>query len=248
MLLSRVVIDSSARNAARYPSASDFEVDLTDMDLDGVSEVRLVHASVPFPEPHVTRGRDLLFIAGGNQAACRLTRGTYASTAQLCGELSQALRRDMGPGFSANQTSLGRVAIQSFTDFAVQTGVVRTGRDGFPTKEPLTGSAAAVPAAAVGNRFVAVAHHAPLANRDEVAVVRISNVCGVKSSQQHFDRSFAVLHSAGATDPLPNVHSSNPPCALRTLRVRLLRRDGQPFDTDGRDVTLHLDVVRRKGV
>lgn len=262
LLLSRVVIDSSGRNADRFPRSNDFETDLSYLDLDDVVEIRLVYASLPFPEPHVTRGRDLLYIDGGKDgpgATCRLTRGSYANAAQLARELTLSLRRDMGPGFSAYTTRLGRIAIASFTPFTLRTtGPVKT-RDtiGFPESVPLTGSAAAVLGYAVqgadqlalpvGNRFFAIAENAPLARVDEVAIVRVSNVCGVKSQTPAFDRAFAVLHNGREIDPLPNVHANDPPrTTIKTLRIQLVRRDGLPFDTDGRDLTLHLDVVKGK--
>lgn len=261
-LLSRVVIDSSGRNADRFPRADDFETDVSHLDLDDVMEIRLVYVSIPFPEPHVARGRDLLHIDGGKDgpgAACRLTRGSYSNAAQLARELTLSLRRDMGPGFSANTTRLGRIAIEAFVPFTLRTTAAAKARDalGFPESVPLPGSAATVlgfavsgadqPALPAGNRYLALAENAPLARSDEVAILRISDVCGVKSQTPAFDRAFAVLHNGHAADPLPCVHAYDPPrTTIKTLRIRLVRRDGQPFDTDGRDLTLHLDVVKGK--
>lgn len=258
MLLSRVVIDSSARNPDRFPSSNDFETDVSHLYLDDIVEIRLVYASVPLPEPHVSRGRDLLYLDGGASPTVKLTRGKYDSAAHLCRELTLSLRRDAGPGFTAYVTRQGRVAIASFTPFTVNTTSPFKSKDskGFAQAVPLTGSAASVlgfaigapqPALPVENRFFAIAEHAPLNKVDEVAIVRISHVCGVKSNSLPFDRAFAVLHGGREIDPLPTVHANEPPRVnLSTLRVQIQRRDGTPFDMDGRDMTLHLDVVKQK--
>jgi len=260
MLLSRVVVDSSSRNATRFPSAADFELDLSSLELTDVVELRLVHAALPFPEPHFTAGRDALHVDGGDAPVCLLPRGSYTNAVALCSELSEALRRDMGPGFSAYATRHGRVALSSFTPFTVLTvsPVQASDGRGFPVYPPLPASASAVlgfanrtggqVALPVGNQFVAVADNTPLSRVDDVAIVRLSDACAVKSDAPSFDRAFAVLHGdTRVADAPPTVHSNDPArSTLRTLRVRLQRRDGSQFDTDGRDVTLHLDVVRVK--
>ena len=255
MLSSRVVIDSSARNADRFPDSNDFEADLADLDLDDVVEVRLVYAAIPAPEPHLTRGRNLLHI---NDSICRLPRGSFPNSAALCREITPCLRRDLGPGFSAYPTRLGRVGVVSFTPFTLKTtaDVASKDRRGFAVSVPLVGSAASVlgftvgkpqHALAVGNKYHVIADNTALSKVDEVAIIRISNVCGVKSNAGAFDRAFAVLHNGRELDPLPSVHVNDPPrVAIKSLRIKVVRRDGTPYDTDGRDLTLHLDILKGK--
>ena len=259
MLKYRVVVDSSVRNISRFPKANDFQTDVSALDLVDVVEVCLVYASVPFPEPDITTSRNLLYITGGNSPTCALTRGTYVNAAQLCRELSMSLRRDMGPGFSATTSRLGRVTVASFTPFTITTTSATqttTDSNGFSQSVPLPGSAASVlgfavgaPQAAVqaGNKYYAVADNACLSRVDQVAVIRVNEICGVQSTAPVFDRSFAVMHNGREIDPLPTVHANDPSrVAIRTLRVRLLRRDGSLFDTDGRNMTLHLDFIVNK--
>jgi len=259
MLLSRVVIDSAVRNVERFPSANEFETDVSDLYLQEIVEVRLVYANIPFPEPHVTRGRNALYLTGGASPACILTSGEYSSVLQLCSELTLSLRRDAGPGFYAYPTHLGRVAIASFTPFTVNTVSTTQIRDalGFPQNAPLQGSAASVlgfaptpggqAALAVGSKYLAMGTHPPLSQVDQVAIVRVTDACAIKSSSRAFDRAFAVLHNGRDLDPLPSVHVNDPArVTLKKLRIRLERRDGELFDTDGRDFTLHLDFVKWK--
>ena len=253
MLVSRVVIDSSGRNANRYPDANDFEIDLSELSLDDVIELRLVYAALPTPEPHLTRGRNLIYI---NDKVCNLTRGMYAHSTALCRELTLCLRRDLGPAFFVYPTNLGRVGLQSFTPFTVKTtGDIKSkDRRGFTESVPLVGSAASIlgftigppqQAIHVGNKYFAIADNTALSTVDEVVIVRISNVCGIKSNATPFDRAFAVLHHGRALDPLPTTHANDPPrVSIKSLRIKLVRRDGTPYDTDGKDLTLHLDIVK----
>ena len=262
-VVSRVVIDSSVRNPERFPSSNEFETDVSDLYLQEIVQVRLAYANVPFPEPHVTRGRNLLYLSGAASPACILTCGEYTSVLQLCRELTLSLRRDSGPGFYAYPTHLGRVTIASFTPFTIHTVSTTQTKDalGFQQNAPLQGSAAAVlgfaptpggqAALSVGTatapKYLALASHPPLSQVDQVAIVRVTDACAIKSSSRAFDRAFAVLHNGRDLDPLPNVHVTDPArVTLKKLRIRLERRDGELFDTDGRDFTLHLDFVKWK--
>lgn len=255
LLLSRVVIDSSGRNADRFPDSNDFEADLSYLNLEDVVEIRLVYASLPPPEPHITRGRNLLYI---DDKVCNITRGTFANSTALCRELTACLLRDIGPAFTAHPTRLGRVNIVSFVPFTIKTtGDIKSkDRIGFSESVPLVSSAASVlgytigkqqPALQVNNKYYAIADNAALTKIDEVAIIRISNVCGIKSNANAFDRAFAVLHNGRELDALPNIHANDPPrVTIKSLRIKLVRRDGTPYDTDGRDLTLHLDIVKGK--
>jgi hypothetical protein len=251
MTVVRLVLDSASRNATRFPSSNDFEAHLGHLDLRDVARLSVVYAAVPFPEPHVTGGRDALQIDG---ATCTLARGAYADVAHLCREATEALRRDVGPGFAAAPSRLNRVTISADAPFTLRTSEPYVDARGHAGHRPLRGSAAAVLGFSTNVDHVAVrendgayvvaADHAPLSTADQVAIVRVREVQGLRSDSDHFDRALAVVHADRAVDTLPVSHTNDPPCRqLNALRVTVCRRDGSLFDTDGRDVTLHLDVV-----
>jgi hypothetical protein len=67
---------------------------------------------------------------------------------------------------------------------------------------------------------------------------------GQRSNTAIIDRSFAVLHNGRQVDALPTVHHSNPKTgSLTKLRIRLFRMNGEVFETSGKEVTLHMDLV-----
>ena len=259
MLVQKLVIDSSSRNTYRFPDTWDFEVDVSDLNLEDVTEIRLTHASIPFPEPHVTHGRNTLYLrtAGGDKQ-CALTYGRYKDVKQLAAMLTDSLRRDIDPGFTVLATDVGNLLIASESPFTIRTVEDALSRhaDGFMTQRPLPNSAATVlglertlvAGTPVDGRYFVSGKDLPLdIDSDSVAIVKLANVCSIRSSSQPFDRSFAVLHNGSCSDTLPTTHVNNPPQAsLKKFRVSVLRRDGAFFDTCRKNVTLHLDLIKVK--
>lgn len=256
MLLSRIVLDSAGRNSRRFPDTANFELYAEELDLADVEEVRLVHISVPFPEPQIAAQRNSLYVrTSDGDTRCVLPRGTFSPEA-LAVEVTTALRRDLSSNaFWCRSTAAGTLNIVAGRQFSIlTTGVEKTHPDGWKYEPPLPGSAATalgfvdggeIFSLQVGYLWSVAAPNAPAPAGARTAVVRVDGMCGIRSDAPALDRALAVVHEGKSVDPV-TIHAHKQSGRIKTIRVRILRTDGTPFDTAGRDVTVHLDVVRAK--
>jgi hypothetical protein len=238
MMLKRVVLDSSVRDKARFPTSDRFEADLTELELRDVKEIKLVYASVP-PEPHVAVGRDKLHVrSDGVDFVVAIRRGRYAAARTLASQVSVQLQQ--------------AVTNASMSAIYYGAGIKITSDKPFSLLEGPDNVARVLGFVAPGSSTLEVASHVlysasqPLDSSDgsdSVAVVRIDGVSGIRSNSEVMDRAFAVLHDGRVTDPT-TMYGANPSEPyVRKLSVRILRRDGSDYDTGGRDVAFHLDVT-----
>lgn len=238
MLLKRVVLDSSVRDRARFPTPARFEADLTALELRDVKEVKLVYASVP-PEPHIAVGRDRLYVrSDGVDFVVVIRRGRYSAARSLAAQVSLHLQQEVtNAAMSAIYYGAG-IKLTSDAPFSLLDGPDSAARVlGLSTPATATLEIAS---------HVLYAGSQPTDSSDgsdSVAVVKIDGVHGVRSNSEVMDGAFAVLHDGRVMDPM-TIHGSNPSEPfLRRLLVSIVRRDGGEYDTGGREVTLHLDVL-----
>lgn len=233
MLLKRVVLDSSVRDRVRFPTPTRFDADLSPLELRDVKEVRLVYASVP-PEPQIAAGRDRLYVrSDGVDFVVVVRRGRYTAAADLAAQVSVHLQQTVtNAAMSAEYYGAG-IKIVSDVPFSVLGGPdSAAGALGFD-----------VPANSESDPLMASNVLYSTSPSDSVAVVKIDGLHGTLSNSDTMDRAFAVLHDGRVMDPM-TIHGSKPsePYMSR-LSVSIVRRDGRAYDTGGRDVTLHLDVL-----
>lgn len=239
MLTTRIVLDSSVRDKARFPTSDRFDADLTELELRDVKEIRLVYASVP-PEPHIAFGRDRLYVrSNGVDFVVVIRRGRYSAARSIASQVSLHLQQT--------------VTNATMTAIYYGAGIKITSDAAFSLLEGPDSAARVLGFSAPASSNVEVASHVLYANSqpmdgsdgsDAVAVVKIDGVHGMRSNSAVLDRAFAVLHDGRVIDPM-TAHGSNPSEPfVKRLSVSIVRRDGERYDTGGRDVTLHLDVVR----
>lgn len=231
MLLKRVVLDSSVRDRSRFPTPSRFDADLTPLELRDVKEVRLVYASVP-PEPQIAAGRDRLHVrSDGEDFVVVLRPGRYAAASDLAAQVSVHLQQTISNATVSAAYYGAGVKIVSDRPFSVL--------DGPDSAAGVLGFDAPTNSGAESASHVAYSSMVA----DGPAVVRIDGLHGLQSNSETMDRAFAVLHDGRVMDPM-TIHGSKPSEPyMRRLSVSIVRRDGSLYDTGGRDVTLHLDVM-----
>ena len=267
----RLVINSSDRNTTRFPTSADFEVDLRQLEIQNVYEVKRAYAAIPIAEPHVTAGRDRLYIRTeeGQEIVARLPWGRYPDVKTLAYETTNAIRaatqRLFGDQvvFRCYVGTMGRLFLTAPLAFCVRTREYQESKhvDGHPYHRMLNDSAARVlgfSSGTVGESLAtgefwasptpidlyAVPAPCNALEMDEAVIVRVEGMSAQRSNNPVIDRSFAVLHEGRQIDALPTVHHSNPKMgSLTKLHVRLFRMNGDQFDTNGHDVTLHMDMV-----
>lgn len=239
MLTTRIVLDSSVRDKARFATSDRFDADLTELELRDVKEIKLVYASVP-PEPHIAVGRDRLYVrSDGVDFVVVIRRGRYSAARTMASQVSLHLQQTV--------TNATMTAIYYGAGIKITSDAAFSLLDGPDSAARVLGFFTPATSALEVASHVLYADSQPMDSSDgsdAVAVVKIDGVHGMRSNSAVMDRAFAVLHDGRVIDPM-TIHGSNPSEPfVKRLSVSIVRRNGDRYDTGGRDVTLHLDVVR----
>lgn len=244
---SKLVLDSSNRDAAAYPTPASYAIPLPEGFTD-VRELRLESAWFPFSAPQVNAHNSTFGVMlDGVAYAVSLPVGSY-TTATLTDALQAALRQQVSPGFSATvdaATSIISVAHDSkpFALAASNASKVL----GFGNA-----SYASAPVSGGGSHAIVAPYACDLEDYNRYVILSIDLFDDLVSPNNAANRAFGILYKhkmdAGIDPQIVSV--CLPPLGkLGRLSVTVQDRYGNAYNCQNQDhvfmFTVVSDAVRR---